>query len=246
LENTSSRGGRNPTWKSDELILALDLYFRHNPSHISKNHVEVKQLSDILNSLPIHEIKLDEEKFRNANGVYMKLCNFLRYDPDYTGVGLQRGGKLEQQIWDEFAHKREYLHKVAESIKNLVASTNYEQMQSIIEDEEDEFPEGKVLYRRHRMRERSQSLVRRAKQLAFEKHGRLMCECCKFDFSVRYGELGQGYIECHHTIPVSEYTENAKTRVQDLALVCSNCHRMLHRKRPWLSIGELSKLILIT
>ncbi|GAB6158809.1 hypothetical protein JCM39194_20090 [Desulfotomaculum varum] len=49
----------------------------------------------------------------------------------------------------------------------------------------------------------------------------------------------EGYIECHHTIPISEYAKEIKTRVSDLALVCSNCHRMLHRRRPWLSIDQL-------
>ncbi len=59
----------------------------------------------------------------------------------------------------------------------------------------------------------------------------------------RYGEIGDGYIEGHHTKPISEMSENEQTKVEDIALVCANCHRMLHRKRPWLSITELKNLI---
>ena len=48
--------------------------------------------------------------------------------------------------------------------------------------------------------------------------------------------------ECHHTVPVSEYGSGARTQLRDLALVCANCHRMLHRRRPWLTIDELLRL----
>ena len=68
---------RNAPWQRDELILALDLYFRHNPAHISKSHPEVLALSKTLGALPIHPERADPRKWRNINGVYMKLCNFL-------------------------------------------------------------------------------------------------------------------------------------------------------------------------
>ncbi|MDO6522910.1 HNH endonuclease [Shimia thalassica] len=50
-------------------------------------------------------------------------------------------------------------------------------------------------------------------------------------------------MECHHTVPVSEMKPGDKTKLSDLALVCANCHRMIHAKRPWLSIQELVGLI---
>ena len=110
------------------------------------------------------------------------------------------------------------------------------------EDDEDEFPEGKILYRQHKFRERNRSVVAKAKEVALKK-GKLLCVICGFDFYKTYGELGRGFIECHHTVPVSEYAKNKGTKLKDLALVCSNCHRMLHRRRPWLYIPELSELI---
>ncbi len=58
-----------------------------------------------------------------------------------------------------------------------------------------------------------------------------------------YGVLGEDYIECHHTKPVSEYLVEQSTNINDLILVCSNCHRMLHRKRPWLKKEELISII---
>jgi predicted HNH restriction endonuclease len=35
----------------------------------------------------------------------------------------------------------------------------------------------------------------------------------------------------------------SKTRAADIALVCSNCHRMLHRRRPWLTMSDLKTLL---
>lgn len=231
---------RNPAWQRDELILALDLYFRHYPLHISASHEEVIKLSEILNMLPIHTERPDLKRFRNPNGVYMKLCNFLRYDPNYHGKGLERGGKLEKEIWNEFSNDLLYLHRVANGI---IESINISSVNdNNVDEEENEFPEGKVLYRQHRYRERNRKLVAKVKEIAI-KNGELRCQVCGFDFYQTYGELGKGYIECHHTIPVSEYVENTLTRVKDIALVCSNCHRMLHRKRPWLDIDELLELL---
>jgi 5-methylcytosine-specific restriction protein A len=189
--------------------------------------------------LPIHQDKPDEIRFRNPNGVYMKMCNFLRLDPTYQGKGLERGGKLEEEIWGEFANDRERLRNVAQGIVESMMPTP---TKSLIEDEEDEFPEGKVLYRQHRFRERNRRLVSAAKTNALRK-GKLSCDICGFDFYKTYGELGKGFIECHHTVPVSEYAKNKGTKLKDLALVCSNCHRMLHRRRPWLLVPELSELI---
>jgi len=222
-----ARMPRNPPWTRDELILALDLYFRHRPS--SQEDPEVIALSDLLNALPIHSERPDAEHFRNPNGVYMKLGNFMSIDPAYEGAGLRRGNRLEQIVWDEFAGDRERLRAAAEAIRAAVAAPEKRWADAIVEEAEYDAPEGRVLYRVHRSRERNAALVRRRKQLALEKDGRLACEVCGFDFSERYGALGDGFIECHHTIPVSQLKPGDRTRLQDLALVCANCHRMLHR-----------------
>jgi predicted HNH restriction endonuclease len=86
--------------------------------------------------------------------------------------------------------------------------------------------------------------VRQAKELAQSQGKPLRCACCGFDFEAMYGEVGQGYIEAHHIVPVSELpARGGQTRIEDLVLVCANCHRMLHRRRPWLGLTELRKLL---
>jgi 5-methylcytosine-specific restriction protein A len=96
----------------------------------------------------------------------------------------------------------------------------------------------------HQRRERARHLVEKRKALALSKHGKLECEVCGFNFATVYGDRGTGFIECHHTKPVETLGDGTRTRLQDLALVCSNCHRMIHAKRLWLTIAELKLYIL--
>jgi 5-methylcytosine-specific restriction protein A len=55
---------------------------------------------------------------------------------------------------------------------------------------------------------------------------------CGFDFAGVYGPRGSNFCEVHHLKPLSDVHSEVETRLQDLAIVCSNCHRMLHRE-PW-------------
>jgi 5-methylcytosine-specific restriction protein A len=224
-----------PDWTRDELILALDLYLREPAARSNKNHPGVIELSRTLNSLPIHGELGRESDFRNANGVAMKLGNFLRFDPDYKGAGLSRGNRLEEEVWSEFASDPNRLTRVAASIRLHIGDSLVEELAV----DEAEAIEGALLTRVHHTRERSAAIVRRKKAAVLQRTGVLECEACEFDFANRYGALGEGFAEVHHLVPLSELTPSRRTRLSDLAVVCANCHRMIHRRRPWLSIDEL-------
>lgn len=237
---------RNPKWVRDEVILALELYFRVNPSHASQNHSEIVRLSELLNSLPLHPKSNRAEKFRNPNGVYMKLCNFLSLDPDYQGEGLAAHSKMDEEVWREFSNDRNRLVKTAQAIRSSYKSLDPPQTsrgQSELLDEDEEFPEGRILTRRHKQRERSSALVRKKKKQILKKTGKLGCEVCNFDFAEFYGEVGYGFAECHHNKPVAEIAEGEKTKLSDLSIVCANCHRILHKSRPWFTVQELRQTL---
>jgi 5-methylcytosine-specific restriction enzyme A len=155
---------------------------------------------------------------------------------------MSRGNRLEQVVWDEFAHEPERLRRVAAAIANGVGSPDAE-IQDAPDEEEEEFAEGRVAFRLHRARERNPKLAAMKKRQALALHGRLACAVCGFDFAERYGPRGEGFIECHHTIAVSDPTHTGTTRLEDVALVCSNCHRIIHRSRPWLALPALSTLL---
>ena len=63
------------------------------------------------------------------------------------------------------------------------------------------------------------------------------------NFEKKYGKLGKDFIEAHHTIPLSKMKKGHTTHPNDIVLLCSNCHRMVHRSEKWLSLNELKKLL---
>jgi 5-methylcytosine-specific restriction protein A len=230
----------NPDWTRDELILALDLYFREPAARGSKSHPQCSNLSTLLNRLPIHAGQPHDATFRNANGVGMKLSNFLKFDPTYTGKGLSAGSHLEEEVWKTFANDRPLLRKVAAAI----AANAKELFDAGVrlgdeDEEEDSAEEGQLLLAAHKRRERNRALVTRRKIAALKATGKLACEVCTFDFHDQYGDVGRGFAECHHDVPLATLTPGQKTRSTDLRIVCANCHRMLHRSRPHLSVEAL-------
>jgi 5-methylcytosine-specific restriction protein A len=228
-----------PNWNRDELILALELYFKVNPIHTNEEHPAIVELSRILNQLPIHDGKKFGNQFRNPNGVYMKLCNFLRFDPNYHGVGLKRGSKLEETIWNEFSNDLDRLKLVTGAIIrgiNEVKKT-FNEIENDV-DESEEFFEGRILTVIHKRRERNRAVVEKKKKSVLNLNGRLDCEICGFNFERTYGVLGRNFAECHHTKPLNKLTDSTSTRLSDLAIICANCHRMIHRTSPMQSIME--------
>ena len=74
---------------------------------------------------------------------------------------------------------------------------------------------------------------------AIRLHG-TCCKACGFNFRKAYGELGQGFIEVHHAVPLSETGLAETDPATDLTVLCANCHRMVHRKKGiCLTIDEL-------
>jgi hypothetical protein len=105
-------------------------------------------------------------------------------------------------------------------------------------------PEGRTQIKRHLVRERNQALVKKKKRAVLSTTGALACEVCTLDFLQRYGELGRGFAECHHVTPLALLAQASETKLEDLAIVCANCHRMLHRGRQWKTIAQLKAIVL--
>lgn len=107
-----------------------------------------------------------------------------------------------------------------------------------------EFREGKEKLKIHLIKERNRHLVQLAKeQWHKENIGTVSCAICLFSFDETYGDIGKGYIEAHHILPVSSLTPDTIIKIGDLVPVCSNCHSIIHRYRPWLTIDQLRNTI---
>ena len=98
--------------------------------------------------------------------------------------------------------------------------------------------EGRLVPRSHLVRERNPQLIAKFKASLANPR----CEACSIDFTEVYGTLGAGYIEAHHKFPVASMKEGATTTLDDLAALCPNCHRIIHRNYP-MSVEELAAVL---
>ncbi len=98
--------------------------------------------------------------------------------------------------------------------------------------------EGGRKLRVHFRIERNRKNAMAKRQDVLRREGCLECEVCRFDFAKQYGELGEWFCEVHHRILLSEVDGPITPRLSDLAIVCSNCHRMIHRTKPMLSVED--------
>lgn len=103
--------------------------------------------------------------------------------------------------------------------------------------------EMRTLFVAHRKRERS--LREKKLQDVLDRLNRLRCEvkACRFDFLTAYGPLGHGFAHVHHLKPLSAAQGVTRTSLADLAVVCANCHAMIHRHGQTRSLEEVSRMI---
>jgi hypothetical protein len=82
-----------------------------------------------------------------------------------------------------------------------------------------------------------------ARKLCIEHFG-ARCQVCCFNFSLVYGQIGHGFIHVHHLIPIYEQGgEYEVNPITDLIPLCANCHAMVHRRYPSLTIAELKSYL---
>jgi len=139
---------------------------------------------------------------------------------------------LQIDIWQKFSW---YLvPSEFPEITNSVISAELE-----ITNPELTAPEGKEKLVFHMIKERDRKIVNEKKQQAAQSNN-LKCEVCDFSFPKTYSI---DFIECHHIIPIEQGAR--ETKLNDLALVCANCHRMLHKKfdGQYLSINQLREKV---
>jgi 5-methylcytosine-specific restriction protein A len=228
---TVNERASDPNWTWDEHVLALDLYMQNPASPPGKTSEQVNDVSRILNLIGARDGAMRTAKYRNPTGVYMKMMNFRRHDPDFQAQGkkgLSRGAIGEADVWERFSSDLPGLRAAAQFIRSAISTPLPKADADEIEDMEG--AEGSVAVRLHKKRERNGKLIRAKRNLVLKQTGKLSCEVCAFDFANAFGGHGDGFIEVHHTNPLALSQPDRKTKLSELAVVCSNCHRMLHRR----------------
>jgi len=244
MENNNTK---NHKWSEEETLLALDVYFRNRPAtKLKKDSEELNNLSHFMRLIQLEIIgNVDTPTLRNTAGMKMKMGNFVGIDPKFPEhKGLSGASKQDKKFFDLYVNNQEKLSEIVHEIKNGLVNKRFKNNLVLdIDDGTYVGKEGREITRIHRTRERDPKIIKEKKEKVLKERGRLVCEVCGFDFEKTYGERGYGYIECHHKIGVSNMNEDDVTRLEDLALVCSNCHRMIHRKKDWLTISELKEIL---
>jgi hypothetical protein len=165
----------------------------------------------------------------------LELLVFYRRDKyEYPGSGFRYEGPF-QYVSHSGAQPTHFVLRRVYSLEAVVAR-DLDSLQA----EEASFEEGGLKNRFTNYYERDSRI-----RAATIRHHGMKCCACGFDFEQVYGERGKGFIEVHHLKPVSSLREPTKIDPRvDLVVVCSNCHRMIHRNKDQiLSIEQLKQLM---
>jgi putative restriction endonuclease len=101
-------------WTRDELILALELYNRCG--RLDDSRPEVSELSDLLQRMAVYQNPPNPGRYRSPGSVAYKLSNLASIDPNGQR-GQPNGGRLDQEIWDEFVGRSDALELEASRVR---------------------------------------------------------------------------------------------------------------------------------
>ncbi len=228
-------------WTKDEIVLACDLVSNNDWKGMRADDQRAQQLSELLRSASIHPFADRSEVFRSPDSVRRKTFDIATQHPAYSGKPT-KGNKLDRIVLFEFLAEPLHMHEVANAIRAALAPGSISRLR---DEGETEAWEGSVLMTQHLVRERNPRLRRDKLEQARRLGQRPNCEVCGFDFERTYGALGKDYIEVHHRLPLHASGPRV-TRLADLALLCSNCHRMIHHSAPWLTPEDLREKLVET
>ena len=193
--------------------------------------------------------------------------NSIRIEIKYSGLTdieyiQQTDGydmhKIKIESIEGYQNQLNLIFKLSDSAFKSIKNGNYESLirlhsaissgesiQNIIkEDIEPTAVEGKSFLAVHMRYERNNSFIRKIKEEAIKSDPFLRCEACEFSFFENFGELGKGFIEAHHLNPLSTSKGERITTRKDIALLCSNCHKMIHRGNPVFTLEELKNIMM--
>jgi 5-methylcytosine-specific restriction protein A len=128
----------------------------------------------------------------------------------------------DQSLLSDLRLFLDYYFKLVVSETSLVDHSNTE------EDEVAVSWEDLRKLRIHKRLERNRSLASKVKRLLG-----FTCQACGMNFEEKYGSIGKGYIEAHHLTPIADLHGKrvALDPKKDFAVLCSNCHRMIHKSQ---------------
>ncbi len=161
------------------------------------------------------------------------LLFYRKSKSEHPGAGFRYEGPFEY-VSHKGKHPTRFTLRRASTFEGIIAS-DLDSLRA-----EEEYFEGNKKQRFVNYYERNPKL--RAAAVAY--HG-VTCKVCGFDFGKVYGERGEGYVEVHHLRPVSSLGKETKVDPKsDMTVLCSNCHRMIHRRKDHVLTPEVLKSLM--
>ena len=222
-----TQGQGNPDWTREETILALDVLLTQWPSIPGRESTSVKELSKLIQRLPIHWAAPTTDRFRNPAGVSMKLQNLASLHPDLAGRKGLRTSEMDRSTWKAYAHRPNDVRSLAAEIAKGIGV-----LEAIdTRDHADAFSaeEGEVLMRVHKTRERHSGVRPRVLARVKRTCGCVACEACgcRADKMGFEAAVAEAVFELHHLVPLCSVV-TTRTTLVDVVLLCANCHRLIH------------------
>ena len=186
-----------------------------------ENKQRFKEYWNLLNekayvTLKINEVSISQQNFDKINEPWTKFYLKLTKAPYYD---------LDNEI------KNEVIKKYVINFVGMVLS--------LLDYEIIGFEEGNPIEKVSKAYERNPI----NRMLCLQEKG-YTCSVCGMDFEEMYGSIGKGFINVHHSFPVSKMGKDHVVNVtNELFPVCPNCHAMLHRKNPPYTIEELKQIL---
>lgn len=188
-----------------------------------------------ISSRPYLLLHWDEEKASEGKSALRTdlLFKALSEKPIVSLSYLQ--DKYPNYTWTPQAGGLSVPDEIAEELFSLIQGNAQFRFEPIAKAEIEKYAEGKTRSVTYKTYDRSPA----ARQACINHFG-YSCAVCGFNFEQAYGVIGSRYIEVHHLNQVADIgAEYLVDPIRDLRPVCANCHRMLHKTRPPLSIEEL-------
>ncbi|MGV9668095.1 HNH endonuclease [Nocardia niigatensis] len=240
------------SWQLEEQILACDLLDRNEWKTIPENDPRIAALSALLRSQWVYASSIPE--YRSMHSVHRKIEDLRTARPGYPGKRT-RGGKLTAVVAAAFIDDPRKMRALAEQLRangklDLVLDHDDEITEETavdISSAEDIAAaiEGKATLRITQVYERDPQLRKDKIKQSRRLRNSIACEVCGFDFETTYPEIGEGYVEVHHVVPLHT-TGPVRNTLDELVLLCANCHKMIHRRpKQWLTPDQLRAKVVL-
>jgi len=216
-------------WTREELILILDLYLKNRETYYKIPRDTLAKYSAYLRKM--HGIEVNESSnFRSLKSVEIRLRNYTSVDEYW----LQRGNKgLHnsptadfRKIWIEFQEHPEDVSQIAEEIRRSLLN-NEHTPSNLNSEKNNPVTEGKRQLRIHYSRERKPQRIPKLKAFKLA-HDCLFCEVCGGDYAHYDKPVRERVFEVHHDVPLATASHQVETKLDDLSVLCANCHRAIH------------------